>query len=496
LTTIVLLVLVGVALPAPAGNAPVSHPTLTGPVTGGKGEPTLISTGFDLADVGYVAKEFFLEGTATAYNSATPLTSDGKWTVAPVSSAPYKTRMVVYRPAKAKDFDGTVEVEWLNVTAGFDSAAHWSLVHNAIIRAGAAWVGFSAQSVGVQGGSAAVGGVAAGGLKAADPERYGTLNHPGDIYSYDMFSQAGRAIASTGKAGPLRGFAVKRVIAAGQSQSAGRLVTYVNAVHPLAKVYDGFVIHSRSSSAAPLTQPPPAAPGTRPVSTMPSPTLIRTDTEVPVLTFQSELDAAFSFGPGVGARQPDTKKIRLWEVAGTAHYDAYGIPGLGYKDTGDGQAEVGLLDPAQLTGGILNCTAPINAGPLYLVLNAAFARMERWVRDGTPPPRATPLDITFGSPVTVNRDEHGNALGGIRSPLLDAPIATLQGVGGAGGTFCRLYGTTVPFDAATLASLYPTHAAYVAKFNQATDRAVKAGFLLPPDAKNLKAAAAKSNVGR
>ena len=29
-------------------------------------------------------------------------------------------------------------------------------------------------------------------LKHADPERYGTLVHPGDSYSYDMYRQAGR----------------------------------------------------------------------------------------------------------------------------------------------------------------------------------------------------------------------------------------------------------------------------------------------------------------
>lgn len=484
-----------VVAPAAAKNTP---PTVTGPVTGGKGEPTLIATGFDLGDVGYVADEYFLDGTATAYDAAKPLVSDGKWAVKPVSTAPYKTRIVVYRPERAKDFNGTVVVEWLNVTAGFDTAAHWQWVHNAVIRAGAAWVGVSAQSVGVQGGQAAVGGVAAGGLKAADPERYGTLSHPGDVYSYDMFSQAGSAVAKGGTSGPLAGLPVKRVIAVGESQSASRLVTYVNAVHPGAKVYDGFLIHSRSGGAAPLTQPPPTPPGTIPVSTMPSPSLIRNDIDVPVLTFETEFDTAYSRVPFALARQPDTKKIRAWEVAGTAHADTYTAPGFGYEDTGDGQAERDLIDPAKLTGGPLNCAPAINSGGAYLVLNAAYSHLERWVRDGTLPPKAPRLDVTVGTPTTVNRDEHGNALGGIRTPLVDAPIATLTGSGGnaaSGSTFCALYGTTAPFDAAKLASLYPTHADYVAKFNKATDRAVKAGFLLPPEAKNLKAAAAASNVG-
>ena len=74
--------------------------------------------------------------------------------------------------------------------------------------------------------------------------RYASLNHPGDSYSYDMFSQAGQAIRD--HAGlVLGGLRPDRVIAAGESQSAGRLVTYIDAVHPLAGVYDGFLVHSR-----------------------------------------------------------------------------------------------------------------------------------------------------------------------------------------------------------------------------------------------------------
>jgi hypothetical protein len=494
----VLAALIASLVPNVAGAAPVKGATVTGPVTGGAGVPRVASTGFDLADVGYVTEEYFLEGTATAYDAAKPLKSDGKWAVKPVSTAPYKTRIVVYRPEKAKDFNGTVVVEWLNVTAGFDSAPHWQWAHNAIIRSGAAWVGVSAQAVGVQGGASVALGGPSGGLKGGDPERYGTLEHPGDIYSYDMFSQAGRAVAHGGTSGPLGGFKVQRVIAVGQSASASRLVTYVNAIHPRAKVFDGFLIHSRSGGASPLTQPPPTPPGATPVSTMPTRSLIRTDLDVPVLTFETEFDVAGSTVPFALARQPDTKKFRTWEVAGTAHTDSYTPPGLGFLDTGDGQAERDLLDPTKLTGGVFSCVPAINSGGAYLVLNAAYTHLEQWVRDGTLPPKSPRIDVTVGTPTTVHRDQHGNALGGIRTPLLEAPIATLRGDGSSGPTasrFCGLYGTTAPFDAATLASLYPTHADYVAKFDKATDRAVKAGFILAPEAKNLKAAAATSNVG-
>ena len=35
--------------------------------------------------------------------------------------------------------------------------------------------------------------------------------------------------------------------------------------------------------------------------------------------------------------------------------------------------------------------------------------------------------------------------------------------------FCSLFGGTVPFDATTLESLYPSHGAFVSRFTQATD---------------------------
>jgi hypothetical protein len=59
-----------------------------------------------------------------------------------------------------------------------------------------------------------------------------------DGLSYDIFSQAGQAIRHPVGVDPLAGLPVQRVIAAGVSQSQGRLVTYHNSIHPLAGVYD------------------------------------------------------------------------------------------------------------------------------------------------------------------------------------------------------------------------------------------------------------------
>ena len=463
-------------------------PTVTGPVTNGTGDPALLRPGLP-PDSGYVTEEYFIAGDATAYTSAQPLTSDGKWTVTPASAAPYTTRMVVVRPRDPKDFDGTVVVEWLNVSAGFDSPAGYLLSHLVMLRGGMAWVGVSAQAVGVQGGAATVGGVAAGGIKAADPDRYASLSHPGDSYSYDIFTQAGRAIRGNGDVKPLGDLVPKRLIATGESQSATRMVTYVDAVHPIARVYDGFLVHSRFGGAAALSQAPqPAIPA-------PVPTLIRTDLRDPVLVFLTETDV----GPlgAAAARQPDTKRVRTWEVAGTAHADAY-TGQLSFADAGDGEAERSLLDVTNPSRGPLSCDTPVNSGPQYAVLMAAVSHLEEWVRDGTPPPTSPRIEVTPGPASTVGgasvpsfvitRDADGNALGGIRTAFVDAPRSALTGEFNSGGTFCRLFGTTTPFDAATLARRYPSRDAFLAAFRKATKQSVKAGFLLPAEAKKQLAA--------
>jgi len=164
------------AAPAAAGA------TVTGPVSGGNGAIVLQGTSFGLGSVGYTQAEFFLSGTAASYTPAAPLAAGGRWRVRPASTAPYTTRMVVYRPADPARFNGTVIVEWLNVSAGLDVAADWIYDHNELIRDGFAWVGVSAQTAGVAAD------------KAADPVRYATLSHPGDSYSYDIFAQVGQAV--------------------------------------------------------------------------------------------------------------------------------------------------------------------------------------------------------------------------------------------------------------------------------------------------------------
>jgi len=468
---------------AAAARAQVPSPTIDGPITS-PGSAFIASTTFALADVGYEQDEYFISGTASAYTNTAPLGTDGVWSVAPSTTAAYKTRILVYRPTKPKKFNGTVVVEWLNVSGGVDAAPDWTQAHVELIREGAAWVGVSAQIVGVEGGPALV-GVISLPLKAVNPARYGSLHHPGDSFSYDIFSQAGQAIRTPSGPNPLGDLKVKHVIAVGESQSAAEMTNYVNAIHPIARVYDGFLIHSRYSFGAALSEAP------QPAIAPPGSTVIRADIDVPVLTLETETDLTLlDFFP---ARQEDSRHFRLWEVAGTAHYDTYGL-GFGNTDVGTSPAAAALVVTSDAVGGVIHCGSPINSGPMHYVANAAFNALIRWVRTGRAPRSAPRLDVSAGPPIAINHDANGNALGGIRTPQVDVPIATFTGVQ-SGALICELFGTTTPFSDATLASLYPTHKAFVSAYSKALKRATKAGWILKPDAKLIKKWAVGSTIG-
>jgi Alpha/beta hydrolase domain len=444
-----------------SAGASAASPSVT-PASGGGGVAVLLGfTSFDPAVVGYEESEVFLSGTASVYEVTAPVSNDGKYSAVPTTTAPYTTRAVVMRPVNGRRFNGTVIVEWLNVTADADWASDWMFEHNELIREGFVWVGVSAQKTGVD------------ALKSTDPTgdavRYANLSHPGDEYSYDIFSQAGQAIRDNAPT-ILGGLKPKHIIAIGASQSADLLLRYIDVVHPLVHVYDGFLLQSG--------QGPP----------------IRDDVGVPVLAVQTETDVSANRGT---ARQPDTNTYRLWEGAGTAHGDLYFL-GLQSTDTGDGQSAIAMLasmqHPTNQPNPNFTCGAPINTGPTHYILDAALYRLNRWVAQGILPPVAPRLQTTGVSPFAFATDANGNVLGGIRTPAVDAPVATLSGVGGTPP--CDLGGSTVPFTPSQLKVLYPNHRKFVSAWTKATNSAHAAGFLTDADATELKHAAVQSNIGK
>jgi len=478
-------VCVGIIALATSTRAQVPSPGIEGPITT-PGTPFVAATTFDLAKVGYEEAEYFISGTARAYVNGAPLGTDGRWSVTMGETAPYKTRIIAFRPTNSKKFSGTVVVEWLNVSGGVDAAPDWVQGHVELLREGVAWVGVSAQIVGVEGGTALL-GIASQPLKVANPARYGSLHHPGDSFSYDIFSQAGQAVRTPSGPNPLGDLKVKRVIAVGESQSAARLVDYVNAVHPVAQVFDGFLIHSRGGSFPTALSEAP-----QPAIVPPGNAVIRADIDVPVLTLETETDLTLL--GYLSARQDDARHFRLWEVAGTAHYDAYGLA-VGDTDVGTSPDVAAVVIVTDAGGGAIHCSTPVNSGPLHYVLNAALEELIRWMRNGKARKSAPRLDVSTGPPITIQRDQHGNALGGIRTPWVDVPIASFTGLQSGGSILCLIFGTTTLFDAPTLAALYPTHRAFTSAYDKALKRAVRTGRIVEPDAKLIKKWAAGSDIG-
>jgi len=465
---------VGTGTPQSAATRPSGPAADLTALSGGNGPYMGELAPPDLNRVGYVQHEFMAVGTATSYKLEGALTPDGRWTFAPGTTAPYRTRVVVRMPAKASAFSGTVVVEWLNVSGGVDANPEWVSLHEEIVRAGDAWVGVSAQRIGVEGGPVLVkvqgvpGADQAGkGLKAVDPARYGTLEHPGDGFSFDMYTQVARALR-TGAG--LSGSRPHVLIAAGESQSAFALVTYVNGVQPLVRAFDGFFVHSRGTAGLPLVDPGKGADIAGAIAA--TPTIFRTDQDTPVLDIQTEMDV--SILDSYAARQPDNSHFRLWEVAGTAHADAH------------------LLGPSAQ---YVDCGVPINNGPMHIVAKAALRALTVWLATGKEPVTAPRIDVTPGATPQIDRNADGIALGGIRTPPVDVPVASLSSAPGPNpSTICLLLGSTKPFTSNRLAQLYPARAHYLQRYQADVDATIKAGFALPPDRAALLAFAEPSLI--
>lgn len=201
-----------------------------------------------------------------------------------------------------------------------------------------------------------------------------------------------------------------------------------------------------------------------------------------------------------------------------------------------------------------SCTLPLNpvyGGPAF---RALLTDLRAWITEGVPPPasryptlaqntlvaagdvypvpipglgyrvqyaraeaieQATPLPKIRGEyPLYLPRaGADGNALAGVRLPLLAAPRATYTGwnpIAGADGgqTLCTQMGATLPFAGTraeriatadprqSIEELYPTSDAYVAAVKAATARLVDERLLLPEDAAEAIAAAEAGTLAR
>jgi len=440
--------------------AQVPNPTVTGPIASSaipgstSRDYVFFASDHPLTVNGYIEEEYFIEGTANRYN--TPTLATGSI----VSSGhPYKTRIVVRRPADAAKFNGTVLVEWYNVTNGFDAENLWFFGWEHILRSGYAWVGVSAQRTGVD------------RLKSWSPTRYASLDVtaggtvPTDVLSYDIFSQAGQAIARPSGIDVLGGLRPKLLVATGESQSAQRLATYLNSVAPLGTPYEAAFLLSNFGQQ------------------------IRPDVGMP--TFKTLFEWDLESGEAA-LRQPDSKNYHSWEVAGTAHVDHH----LRLTREPLELRDLLVSSEANLAP---TCTIPTIGSrvPNHYVVSAAIDQLVRWKKERRTPtvsPRVEIASFGPGNSAQIARNGFDLALGGIRLSQIEVPTAKNVGENTGAGA-CPRWGYHQPFDLATLRSLYRSHGDYVEDVVRVTRNNLKRGFITKADAVVTVVEALANRVG-
>jgi hypothetical protein len=469
---------------AVAANVPVPKSTGPIPVTADS-HPFLAASHnlepMDLAKAGYVEEEFILSGTAAVYDWS----ADGTLRVK-TPNVPYANRILLRRPASAARFSGTVVVELMNPARRFDWSMMWGFSHDYFIEHGDAWVGITMPG-------------SIGGLQKFNPARYAALSFqnptpdaacPGNAKGgpspteeglrWDMISQVAAALKSNAASQPMQGFKVDRVF---MTTQAGDIVTYINAIHPHATLpdgkpaYDGYLIKN-PGAAARISQCAPALAKGDPRQTV-------GNASVPVISVVAQGEVIAN----LASRRPDSDepggRYRLYEIAGAAHIDKNPYASLPSFPDQIAAAGAAQGTPDWPFNAKCDPEIPFSDHPLLKYsYNAAFSNLDQWVRKGTAPPMASRVEVKEGALVM---DEFGHALGGVRSPYVDAPVATYITSSPGPGT-CFELGHAIAFDAARVDSLYGSQKKYASKVAESVERMVKARFLTESDAKKLKAA--------
>jgi Alpha/beta hydrolase domain len=420
------------------------------------------STTIDLSPYGYVEDEYLVTGSGDVYEYDAGL--DVQLQTADV---PYKTRILIRRPADPGDFSGAVLFELMNPTAGFDIDFEWHFNRELLLGDGWIWVGLTLKDVAIA------------QLETWDPARYGSLSLPDNGLAYAMAAQIGALLRDpTNPENPLAAYDVRTLIGTGYSQSADYLTTFSNEFHESALTWDGAhafdgYLHCGGNGAA--RQINSADPiryfDDRRYNTV----------NAPLIRVQSETEVAVFSASSITTRQPDSDVFRIYEVAGGSHADLENLTRTGEAIARDVGGPV--VPPCT------NPPSPLWMGPPQ---RAALESLRRWIEDGEAPPPSRLLDLGVDG---VLRDAFGNALGGVRVPDIAVPLGELAPNNSGPGP-CILAGSFFPFDEATLDELYPSHGRYVSKVTHSANQNRKDGYLLQDDAHAYVVEAAQSSVGQ
>jgi hypothetical protein len=493
----------------------VSPPTVVGPIPSTSSDYPFIADGFGPqppVPPGYEESEYFVSGKAKLYE----YTRTGIRVVSPCPAVaeppgcrniPYTTRMLIKRPVHPSAFSGTIVIEPLNPSSGYDIANVWDRSWPYFVREGDIFVGWTSRFTAIS------------ALKQFEPGRYARLTWGqntavDDGITFDIAAQIGALFKLNGPGSPAHRLRVRHVFESGFSQDGGFTFTQADIFDAVDRlpgggpVYDGYVPGGTLGPSdinfglTPAGSLPPGDPRNR-MQPRDSPVIqINTETE----------EAALGAQTGLPYRRPDSDaqddRYRLWEVPGASHIsnDLGASPMTEQRDLAELEGiPLSALPPAGCTHqrlvegpwtGVPGSVDP-NAYPFGYVADAAFADLTKWVDDGAPPPRAA--RIATADSGTVARDRFGNALGGLRTPFVDAPTAAYSPTDTVAhdtdlAGLCVLLGYDTPFTHARLRYLYASHAAYLASVTRQASELVRRGFWLAADAKQVVAQAARADV--
>ncbi|WIM88084.1 alpha/beta hydrolase domain-containing protein [Candidatus Mycobacterium wuenschmannii] len=396
----------------------------------------------DALATGYVEREYLIYGQAHSYtgNAAGP--------IAVVEAPPcdYVTRIIVRRPRDGEACSGRVLMEPLNTSSGADHDPLWCHVGALLEWCGDTWVGISTH---------AVSGLR---LREHDPARYADIDIATNDFGWDIITHVGNLLRSASKHSPLLEHDITRLYLGGYSQSGTETATYAVAFGAHTTLFDGYFPAARAASLAPISSGNswilPMEIG--PIAPCPAPVLEvipQTDVEGFIARLTADQDYLNPGGAWVRRNDADTDgdRYRLYEIAGAAHIGA--MPGC------DGRSDY----------------------PLSAMLRACLVRLFDWVEAGVAPPRVPRIVLAEQGQISVaSTDEYGNAIGGVRAPHLDVPLACYA-VHSTPGILCKLGGDQTLLAVPLLHRRYRDRDSYLAEFTASLDAAVGDGRVLAAD---------------
>jgi len=280
----------------------------------------------------------------------------------------------------------------------------------------------------------------------------------------------------------------------GQSQTAGyaRLYASLFGRREVAQIgkplYDGYLYSGSPPWQVPLNQCDREF-------TAGDPRLITGPAGVPIIELFTQADMTTN----LPTRRPDADRhpdlFRRYEVAGAPHVDPWEM--RAFASDADAARAHGRLQDNEAQVCSPKGVAPSDF-PMRHVFDAAWRILDDWVRRGITPPHSPQLEMAPNAQrEPPDRmfvlDAMGNAVGGVRTPVVDAPTA--RWVGAKAGPFiCLFHGYKIPFDHAELKRLYATQAGYVTKVRASASALVHERWLTPLDASEVVKDAQSADV--